>query len=236
MTYGYDDQGKGRGVLLVGAVVGAMLVGVVWLGTSRLSSPESEPRQAMNPVLEAADEPSAEGNEPSRPASRLERCQSVHEAQSAPLRTAADSLTQWEVHIGAMNKLVVGAITLEQASQFWNDTRAGAHAKLHDFATARRHYAQRIYRCTAPPGRALQQTNPSLAQCHGAVVARGRTLRRATTSLERWERHVHHMDMLRSGEMTAEEATQLWLQNWRKGDREVRAYRATARSGRGLTC
>jgi hypothetical protein len=39
------------------------------------------------------------------------------QAQIRPLRTAEASLAQWEIHIGAMNKLVTGAITLEQASE-----------------------------------------------------------------------------------------------------------------------
>ena len=68
------------------------------------------------------------------------------------------------------------------------------------------------------------------------MAARDRTLHRATVALRTWETHVHHMEMLRDGEMTPQQATELWLQSWRAGDREVQAYREAARAGRGLTC
>lgn len=247
MSYGYEhenehqdddeDEGSWTGVLLVGAAVGAMVVGLVWVGTWWLSpsDPEPEPRQDAVPARQVVDDPVPDPTEASETTSPLDRCLTVHDAQQAPLRAATGSLTQWEVHIGAMNKLVVGAITLQQARQFWNDTREGAHAKLHEFATARRHYDQRIYRCPAPRP-AAAEANPALGTCHRAVAADGRTIRLATIALGTWERHVHHMDMLRRGEMTAQQAGRLWLQNWREGDREVQAYRAAARTGRGLTC
>ena len=133
-----------------------------------------------------------------------------------------------------MNKLVAVAITLDQAWQFWNQTRVGAHAKLHHFATARSDYGQRILRFPPPGGAAGE--SPELDTCHSAVAARGRTLRLATIALIRWERHVHHMEMLRSGEMTPQQATQLWLANWQAGDREIRAYRAAAQTPNGLIC
>ncbi len=241
MSYGYEnenqieDEGSWTGVLLVGAAVGAMVVGLVWVGTWWLSPPDPEPRQEVVASRQVVDEPVVDTSEVSETPSHLDRCQAVYDAERAPLEAAVGSLAQWEVHIGAMNKLVVGAITLKQARQFWKDTREGAHAKLHDFATARRHYDQRIFRCPAPR-RAVEEANPALGTCHRAVAAHGRTIRLATVALGRWERHVHHMDMLRSGEMTAQQASRLWLRNWRDGDREVRAYRAAARAGKGLAC
>jgi hypothetical protein len=44
------------------------------------------------------------------------------------------------------------------------------------------------------------------------------------------------MEMLRQGEMTAQEATSLWLQSWRQGNDEVRAYRAARRAAGGKSC
>ena len=165
----------------------------------------------------------------------LARCREVFEAQSAPLRAAAASLDQWEVHIGAMNKLVTGAITLNQATQFWNQTRVGASTKLQSFAAARERFQQRSARCPAPSnsGTAIP---PERRACYRAVAARNQTLRLAIVSLETWQQHVHHMEMLRRGEMTAQDATRLWLQSWRTGNDQVRAYRAAARAANGKTC
>ena len=236
MAYRYyiDDDDKGDGywikVLLVGAVAGALVVGLAWAATWWLASPDPGPQQAASP--QALHQPAVEGSEPDEATNDLERCRTVDDAQTAPLRAAADSLAQWEVHIGAMNKLVVGAISLRQARQFWNQTRVGAHAKLHEFAASRADYDRRIYHCAAPG----PQAQPALEECHRAVVARGRTLRRASVALATWEEHVHHMDMLRKGEMTPQQATDLWLQSWRQGMRQVESYQAAARAGRGLTC
>jgi hypothetical protein len=219
-------------MLLVGAVVGALVVGVAWLGQWWLSSREAEPSQ--DAVVSTLQEPEEQPTAASEELSHVERCQDVFNAQSDPLRTAAASLTQWEVHIGAMNKLVVGAITLKQARQFWNQTRVGARSNLGEFDTAYRRYDQRVFRCPAPSRPA--EASAELVSCHRAAAARGRTVRLATVALETWRQHVHHMDMLRSGEMTPEEATRQWLQSWRQGDREVRAFRDAARAVGGRTC
>ena len=103
----------------------------------------------------------------------LARCREVFDAQSAPLRAAAASLGQWEVHIGAMNKLVVGAITLKQATQFWNQTRVGASTKLKSFAAAREPFQQRSARCPTPSnsGTAIPVERRA---CYRAVAARNR--------------------------------------------------------------
>jgi hypothetical protein len=234
MSYWYDREPEDSRVLilLVGAVVGALLVGMAWLGQWWFSSREAEPspEAVVGTRQEPEEEPEAASEEPTH----MDRCKSVYDAQSAPLRTANASLTQWEVHIGAMNKLVVGAITLDQAWQFWNQTRAGAWSKLDEFDAAYRRYDQRLFRCPAPSRSG--EASGALVNCHQAVAARSRRVRLATTALETWRRHVHHMDMLRSGEMTPEEATQMWLRSWRQGDREVRAYRDAARAVEGRTC
>jgi len=228
------EQGSWIRVLLVGAVAGAVVVGLVWWGTWWSSSGDPEQRRAEVHTHQAADGPALVTTRASEATSELALCQSVHDEQSAPLRTAAHSLHQWEVHVGAMDKLVAGEITLDQAWKFWNQTRVGAHARLHDYATARDHYGRRIFRCPKP-GDAVE-ARPELDECHRAVAARGRTLRLATVALSRWEQHVHHMDMLRSGAMTAQQATALWLQNWRDGEREIHAYRTARRRADGLSC
>ena len=44
-----------------------------------------------------------------------------------------------------------------------------------------------------------------------------------------WAEHIEHMDMLRFGTMSPEEATTLWLSIWRRGDRQLNDYRVAAR-------
>ena len=134
-----------------------------------------------------------------------------------------------------MNKLVVGAITLKQATQFWNQTRVGASAKLKSFAAAREPFQQRSARCPTPSS-SETAISPQRRACSRAVAARNQTLRLAVVSLGTWQEHVHHMEMLRRGEMTPQEATRLWLQTWQNGNDQVGAYRAAARAAKGKAC
>ena len=248
--YGSNDAGAGgdpRSPLLVGvvagALAGAMVVAFAWLGVAWLGSEDpppdhDAPGSAALPstAVPSTALPSTEGPVNAGESTiELARCREVFEAQSAPLRAAAASLDQWEVHICAMNKLVTGAITLNHATQFWNQTRVGASTKLQSFAAARERFQQRSARCPAPSnsGTAIP---PERRACYRAVAARNQTLRLAIVSLETWQQHVHHMEMLRRGEMTAQDATRLWLQSWRTGNDQVRAYRAAARAANGKTC
>jgi hypothetical protein len=237
-----DSGGDRHSALLVGAVagalVGAVVVAVAWLGVTALGSGGSRPdrdaggsRVLSSPWPPVTEEPAKEGET----SIDLARCQEVFKAQNAPLLAAAASLDQWEVHIGAMNKLVTGAITLKQATQFWNQTRVGAATKLKSFAAAREEFRHRSARCPAPRSSEAGVV-PERRACYRAVAARHQTLRLATVSLATWQLHVHHMEMLRRGEMSAQEATRLWLQNWHDGNDELRAYRAAARAAQGRTC
>ena len=106
---------------LAGAIAGALAVAIAWWGASLVSpEPSKEQPPAQRDTASLAGSRSGDralsGDGAETP--YLARCREVFAAQRRPLGTAADSLSQWEVHIGAMNKLVTGAITLPQATQF----------------------------------------------------------------------------------------------------------------------
>jgi hypothetical protein len=64
------------------------------------------------------------------------------------------------------------------------------------------------------------------------VAAEVSVLRSARTSLDMWEHHVHQMERLRLGEITAQRASRLWLNKWRRGQRDLAAYREAVRTAR----
>jgi hypothetical protein len=239
-----SDQNEGILILVVGIVAGAALMACVWVGWAWTTPDDPGPPQpgvatATKTTTDPDDAPAAasdaeDATTMSADATRLERCREVYDAQTGPVEAASRSLDQWEVHIGAMNQLVTGAITLRQANQFWNQTRVGATARLKSFDAAERAFAQRTARC--PASAAQPGTSPDLQDCLQAVAARKRTLHLSSVALATWRMHVHHMEMLRDGTMSADEATRLWLQSWRQGDRQVKAYRAAARATAGKTC
>jgi hypothetical protein len=69
----------------------------------------------------------------------------------------------------------------------------------------------------------------ALPGCAREVQAEVRALGAAQVSLDTWNEHIHHMDMLRLGQMTPEEATRMWLASWQRGVRDLDAYEAAAR-------
>lgn len=238
MYYSYDDGGRVRTivVVLVAALVGAVVVALVWAGWALLGDDDGGRAREAPPSSIPSELLAVESEEPEAPdavTSRLNRCGEVHDAQTSLLAAVDPALDQWEVHIGAMNQLVTGALTLQQATEFWDQTRVGAARNLDGYRLARTEFAGRTVRCPPPTA---SESSPDLRACAAAVAARNRALRLADVTLATWRVHVHHMEMLRQGEMTPEEATRLWLQSWRQGDREVRAYRSAAEAADQRAC
>jgi hypothetical protein len=222
LSDGYEGS-RGR-TFLLGAVTGALILGMVWAvsWTATSGDTPADPRV----TAAALPEPDITGDERVRP------CRRVFDGQSAPLRAADASLSQWQIHIGAMNQLIAGTITLERARRFWNQTRVGALRRLDRYDVAKVRYARRTVRCPAP----TEDATASDRMCTEAVRARSRALGLAGISLGTWRVHVHHMDMLRAGDMSPEEATRLWLRSWRQGDGELEAYSQAVLATRGLRC
>ena len=262
----FDEEVQNRGSssvrFLVGLVVGALVVGAIWLGQWAVTSRDSDDHDpssgaAAAPASERDDATSEESHvaaghatnegtggqssgeasdeaEAGEAADALpQRCQEVFSAQEAPLQTAARSLGQWEIHIGAMNQLVAGTITLRQARRFWEQTRAGAAQRLERYDAAMDEWRERLARC---PGPEQVRQGEGRIRCSRAVAARATTIRAAATSVELWREHVHHMEMLRDGEISPAEATQQWLASWREGDRELEAYGQARLRSAGKAC
>ena len=231
-----EDEAPRRRLLVpafaLGAVVGMLLLGLVWGATAMFGGSEAPadkaPTAGTNPDAQQAAATSAA---PSRP-SRMERCQRADAALTAPLQAASAAMDQWEVHIGAMNKLVVGAISLQQANDFWNQTRVGAQRHLDRFRKANR----AVPRMSCPAPARVRHADPALRSCVRRVAADQRELAAARTTLATWAMHVKDMEMLRMGHMTPAAATQMWLASWHSGTRQLHAYRdaeaAVAGAGR----
>jgi hypothetical protein len=55
-------------------------------------------------------------------------------------------------------------------------------------------------------------------------VAADKELAGASVAITTWETHIHHMEMLRAGQLDPTHALHLWLQNWHAGVAQVAAY------------
>jgi hypothetical protein len=215
----------------VGTVLGLLGV-VLWVNVVDDDGGDATLRASSRSV---ADEPDPEPLDddasapPEQPAdTRAARCSEAAAALESPLGAARPALRQWDVHVDAMNKLVVGEITLQQATTFWNQTRVGAQRNVDRFQKAWTALERTGVDC---PALALLGPAPAAVRsCSRLVEAELGVARTARTSIDTWDTHVHHMDMLRMGTLSPEKATEMWLSMWRRGVRDLDAYRAAARN------
>jgi hypothetical protein len=219
-------------VLVGGAVLGLVLGAVV---TLLVVSPNSHTSGGTDQARLSGALPSATPSAQHRtPPDRMKRCIDAASALELPLRKAASSVDQWEVHVGAMNKLVVGAITLRQATAFWNQTRVGARHRIAELDRAWAHLQRRGVDC--PPPAMLPSAAPhELRSCAREVALDLRVLHAARTAIDTWRRHVRAMDMLRMGKMSPSTASQMWLAMWHRGQHEIDMYRVAAHAAREVS-
>jgi hypothetical protein len=223
------SDNTGRGLLFGGGVaLGAVLLALVWLLVSLIDSdpaPTSATAQLDGavPTSTAPTAPAA-----AAPPSRGERCLHASDTLRAPLRAAQPAMDQWEVHVGAMNKLVVGAISLQQATAFWNQTRIGAERRIAEFRRSMRAVGRDGVDCPAP-GRLPRTASPALRACVHRVDAEVRAVRAAKTAIGTWSMHVLDMERLRTGKLSAYQAGDMWVELWQRGQQELTAYRGAVR-------
>ncbi len=159
-------------------------------------------------------------------------------ARQVPVALAADaSLDQWRQHIDAMNQLVAGEITLDQATAYWDDTRLGAYHKADRFSARYDALASSDLTCDEPSDAAASsETERQLVECHAANTAFTEAMTAAEMALMTWVHHIHDMDALRAGKVTPEQATAMWIKNWKVGAQQLKTYDQKARSALRHTC
>jgi hypothetical protein len=226
MTAADEEPGAQVLIFLLGAVLGAVVVGIFWWALEAQDQDVSSGADRQ-PLADVSSSDSGAPSAPSEPSpardaadGKSAQCAEVYTSQAGALGAVNPAMRQWEVHIGAMNQLVDGEISLQQANRFWNETRRGAQIALQKFAAAHHDYEQRTARC----GLAARSISPEIGHCVRVIAARNRTVHAATVALDTWRVHAEHMEMLRRGEMTPAQATRLWVKSWHRGNRQVRAY------------
>ncbi|GAA5118296.1 hypothetical protein GCM10023339_30650 [Alloalcanivorax gelatiniphagus] len=225
---GDGDVEPQTATLLVGLLLAAGVLAVVLWGMVDDDDDTATRADTRSAVRETAGRVDADqGLAPVATDTRAERCSEASLALLPPLEAARPALRQWDVHVGAMNDLVRGEISLQQATRFWNETRLGAQRNIERFDTAWADVERLGVDCPTPG--LLGSASADVRSCARLVAAELGVLRAARTSIKTWDTHVHHMDMLRMGTMSPEEATDMWLTMWQRGVRDLTTYRDAAR-------
>jgi hypothetical protein len=228
--YEERDRGPMISAFLIGALAGMVALGLVWATTAILADNDSDSGRvattAMTGTATTDAEPSQQTQSSPVP-SQEDRCRQADAELAGPLRAAVPALDQWEIHIGAMNKLVVGAITLQQATAFWDQTRVGAKRNVDRFYSATRRVPFAGVDCPSPGS--LTQASAALRSCARHVAHERQAFDAARIAIQTWKKHIRHMEMLRMGLMSPTTATRLWLAAWQEGNRELQAYRRAER-------
>lgn len=134
-------------------------------------------------------------------------------------------MDQWRLHIEVMNQLVAGDITLTQATDYWQQTRLGAHRKVDHFRRVDSELQPSAADCASPEGVELRdEQRRRLDACRDATEAFSASLTAARVAIATWEHHIMDMDALRAGDITPAQATTMWLQSWKTGAHQLREY------------
>jgi hypothetical protein len=222
------------------ALLGNLAVWLLLRDSDPASSPASaETQQGQGPPGGAGGQgfsPQASGLDPDA-SSSVTRCQARWQQQRQPLQAAQSSLRQWRVHVRAMNQLVAGDISVSQATTFWNQTRIGAMHNIMQFEQDRNRYETNAPECgSGDLDTAEVQATPRGRDCIRAAVAGDRVMSAAGAAITTWKHHVHDMEMLRDGQMTADQAAQMWQMSWRAGQRELIDYSRASMQTLYLRC
>ncbi|PVG81613.1 hypothetical protein DDE18_16550 [Nocardioides gansuensis] len=232
----YLEEGDGGGragasaaaVFVVGALWGAFVLGLVWFTAAmREDDPATADSGGSGSDVASLTQQEQEGQQPLARGTRLERCALAAERLDTSLQVAAPAMAQWEVHVGAMNQLVVGAITLKQATDFWESTRVAAERKIGRFQDSLRPVRRAGLDC--PVAGRLGHASQKLRTCVLSVDARAGAVDAADTAIRTWAGHVAAMEMMRMGHLSPADATKEWLSSWKQGVREIEAYKGATR-------
>jgi Mrp family chromosome partitioning ATPase len=218
------------GVIAATVAVALVISTVWWLSYDDRFEAQQNPGPDASP---AATAPSGQA----MVAVAMKECRSKWDAQAAPLQAAAASVQQWQVHVAAMNQLVAGRITLDQANAFWERTRVRAAQKVHRFQNADATYTAGRYSCRTPAAARNTDVNlAALSACQRNIAQREDALRAARAAINTWHHHVMDMNMLRAGVMSPAHALHLWRKYWKHGVAELSAYHTQLRQTNNQHC
>ena len=220
------------GVIAAALAAALVISSMWWLSYDGRTEAQNGPDQTPDTSLAAT---SSSGQ--AAVAAAMDECESTWDAQTEPLDAAATSLQQWQVHVDAMNQLVAGEITLDQASAFWEQSRVEAAQKIHRFHSMDATYTAGEDSCRTPDiaGNSVAGL-AALTACQHDIAQRDDALQAGRVAIGTWHHHVMDMNLMRAGTLSPARAVQLWNKNWKEGVAELHDYRSQLRQTGNQHC
>jgi hypothetical protein len=202
-------------------IAGALGIAIGFLITSNL--PQSDDPAPSTDVVVDESRATTGFSAPDAASRRLLReCRSLASEQVRVALAADTSLDQWRLHIQAMNQLVAGRISLDQATRYWQRTGVGAKRNAGTFMLQHHMLHNRNLGCAAPA--TLSETSTRLRQrvehCQRTIDALEELLGPARTAVMTWMHHIHDMNALLAGKISPAQATAMWVKKWQIGARQ----------------
>lgn len=223
-----------RGIVIPALIVLVLVAAAVAFANFNSSNHEAaasgagDGSSSTSPTPAAATSSGSNSNS-SRRSNALAGCVQLFNRQLAATSAANASIDQWKLHIQAMNQLVAGQITLQQATKFWAQTRMGAIHKVQAFDKERKKLIG--LQC---PGQS--SSGPQLTACQRATTAYAKVVKAARATIRTWHMHVQEMEDLRAGRITPTQALHMWHRMWHRGERQVHHYHQTLQAAQHQTC
>jgi hypothetical protein len=92
------------------------------------------------------------------------------------------------------------------------------------------------YTCSTDGTSPAAAQRATLTACVQGTRARDDTVSAAEQSIATWHSHINDMEMFRMGQLSPAMAQQMWIKHWHRGQRQLDAYRASARRSSNAHC
>ena len=138
------------------------------------------------------------------------------------VRVGRDGVEQWSAHVQARTDMLKGRISEARMEAVYKRTTRSGHLDQERFAAA-------VSQVAADPCGALDRVGPRTGDGRsGDCVTRTRravaALEAATSTMEEWKSHLHHMESYEDGGMRTGKAMALWVKAWRKAPEGISTF------------
>ena len=171
---------------------------------------------------DASDDPAAPADDKETNVdAAVDQCAAQLATVERAVRVGRDGVEQWSAHVRARTDMLEGRISEARMDAIYERTTRSGHLDQERFSAA-------VSQVAASPCRALDRLEPRTGGARSDCVTRtGKAvaaLEAATSTMEEWQHHLHHMESYEDGGMRTGKAMALWIKAWRKAPEGISTF------------